>query len=94
VYVEKIEGLFNMVTIENHLKWRVESIAHPYVDYVFSWAENHSIPVHGHCLFCPSYKHCPDWLRGLPPDEVYRSVISHIENYTREYRKVELHTGM
>jgi GH35 family endo-1,4-beta-xylanase len=62
-YVKKVEELFNIVTIENHLKWEAIEWAHPAVDWVFNWAK---IPVRGHCLFWPSYEHCPPWLKNLP----------------------------
>ncbi|KAA0003281.1 MAG: hypothetical protein FE048_01870 [Thermoplasmata archaeon] len=90
-YVKKVEELFNVITIEDHLKWKFMEWAHPAVDYVFEWAEERNIPVHGHCLFWPSYKHCPRWLQGLPPDKVYESVISHVENYTQEFKGKVIH---
>jgi endo-1,4-beta-xylanase len=90
-YIEKTEELFNMITIENHLKWKVMDSAHPSVDYVFDWAEEKNIPVHGHCLFWPSYSHCPDWLEGLPTDEIYDNVISHVKDYATEFNGKVVH---
>nr|NQU92375.1 endo-1,4-beta-xylanase [Bacteroidota bacterium] len=91
IYVNKVGELFNMVTIENRLKWSFYQWAHPAIDYVFEWAENQNIPVHGHCLFWPSYIHCPDWLQGLEPQETYDSVISHVEQYGTEFQGKVLH---
>lgn len=91
IYVEKVEELFNMVTIKNHLKWKMIDRAHPAVDYVFDWAEPRDIPVHGHCLFWPSYEHCPGWVQGLSTEELYHSVIAHVENYTQEYKGKVVH---
>lgn len=90
-YIKKVGELFNIVTIENHLKWKAMEWAHPAVDYVFEWAKRNNVPVHGHCLFWPSYNHCPRWLQGLPPDEIYDAVISHVANYTEEYRGRVIH---
>lgn len=90
-YVAKAGEIFNFVTIENHLKWNFYQWAHPYVDNVFNWADTNGIPVHGHCLFWPSYLHCPDWIEGLPPQETYDSVISHVEQYAHEYRGKVVH---
>lgn len=90
-YVEKAEELFSMITIENHLKWAMIERAHPPVDYVFDWAEEKNIPVHGHCLFWPSYPHCPDWLEGLPTDEIYDNVISHVKEYATEFNGKVVH---
>jgi endo-1,4-beta-xylanase len=74
-----------MVTIQNHLKWVFYEDAHPAVDYVFQWADTNEIPVRGSCLFWPSYIHCPEWLKGLSPSVTYDSIISHVEQYCREY---------
>lgn len=84
-YIDKTGQLFNMVTIQNHLKWAFYQDAHPSVDYVFQWADTNEIPVRGHCLFWPSYIHCPVWLQGLSPSITYDSIISHVEQYCHEY---------
>ena len=84
-YIDKTGQLFNMVTIQNHLKWAFYQGAHPSVDYVFQWADTNEIPVRGTCLFWPSYIHCPVWLQGLSPSVTYDSIISHVEQYCHEY---------
>lgn len=84
-YIDKTAQLFNMVTIQNHLKWVFYEDAHPAVDYVFQWADTNEIPVRGSCLFWPSYIHCPAWLEGLSPSVTYDSIIAHVEQYCREY---------
>lgn len=90
-YVEMVEKLFNMITIENHLKWKMIEGAYPSVDYVFDWAEEHKIPIHGHCLFWPSFHHCPDWLEEQSTEDIYESVISHVDNYSKEFKGQVVH---
>ncbi len=90
-YVEKAGQLFNMITIENHLKWKMYQWAHPSVDYVFNWADEKNIPIHGHCLFWPSYNFCPDWLQVLSPQTTYDSVIAHVEQYCDEFSGKVVH---
>jgi len=84
-YIDKTRQLFNMVAIQNHLKWGFYQDAHPSVDYVFQWADTNEIQVRGTCLFWPSYIHCPAWLQELSPSATYDSIISHVEQYCHEY---------
>lgn len=84
-YIDKTKQLFNMVVVQNHLKWAFYEDAHPSVDYVFDWADSNDITVKGTCLFWPSYIHCPPWVQGLSPVETYDSIISHVEQYCHEY---------
>ncbi len=90
-YIEKVESLFNMVTIEDRLKWESMEISHPSVDNVFEWANNRNIPVRGHNLFWPAYRYCPDWLKNLSSSEIRDAVISHIKEYSLEFRGKVIH---
>ncbi len=74
-YREVVEKWFNHVSVENALKWKAWEGFYGRPEQrrktieALKWLEKKEIPVHGHVLVWPSWKHSPSGLRELAGDK-------------------------
>ncbi|MEM7456583.1 MAG: endo-1,4-beta-xylanase [Planctomycetota bacterium] len=70
-YAAHVESLFNVATLENHLKWRAWSghwgagFAQSVTLDGLDWLAARQIPVRGHAMMWPRYQSVPDSVRAL-----------------------------
>ncbi|PHQ36126.1 endo-1,4-beta-xylanase [Rhodopirellula bahusiensis] len=73
-YREVLKELFNVVTVENGLKWEFwdnkTSQDHNQVLSAMDWCNEHDIAVRGHVLVWPAQKNSPKWITSLYDDPV------------------------
>lgn len=83
-YREELKRLFNIVTIENGLKWKFwdkRDVANQAkVLSAIDWCNQQGVSVRGHVLVWPAQKNSPDWISSLydNPKVLKKVVNTHI----------------
>jgi len=86
-YQETVARLFNHAVLENALKWRAAPRCRAEIaDQMLDWCREREIPVRGHVLFWPNYRHLPPDASELRGDALRQAIREHITDYVSHYR--------
>jgi endo-1,4-beta-xylanase len=86
-YQETVARMFNYAVLENALKWPGKArFRESLADQMLDWCRDHDIPVRGHVLFWPSYRHLPPEAADLRGDALREAIREHIVDYVTHYR--------
>jgi GH35 family endo-1,4-beta-xylanase len=90
-YKEVFARNFNAGVFENAMKWkqmepRRGRIDHSVVDSTLEWADEHGIPVRGHCIFWGVERFVQDWIRKLDDDALREALRRRAKGLTSRYR--------
>lgn len=85
-YKQEIKRLFNMVVLENALKWPAlagdwgSSYDFERAQNAVDWARGEDLPVRGHTLVWPSWENSPSYLQAFEgdPERLAREIEDHI----------------
>lgn len=79
-YRETLLNYFNLAVIENGLKWRMwdaRPVNQPKTLEALQWLADQNMPVRGHVMVWPGYRHLPPWIKSLEDDpEILTKVIN------------------
>ena len=92
-YTEEAVRLFNFAVSENGFKWEAweDEKGRSANDNLVKWAQDHEMPLRGHTVVWPSFKHSPKRLEKLKgdPDALRAEINRHIDEIiTREKGKL------
>ncbi len=78
---ELVRENFNIVTLENDLKWGAWERDKDLPLRAARWCQEHGVDLRGHNMVWPSWRHTPPSLKALQaqPDELRRVVLRHVE---------------
>ena len=84
IYREKVKSLFNLTVLENGLKWRIWEISgeegRERTRKALDWLEANDLPVRGHVMVWPGYRHLPKRIKELGgnKEELRKAIDAHI----------------
>lgn len=81
-YLDEFARLFNIATIEGRMRWRHWDLpgSRAQLREMMDWCRSQGIPLHGHTLVYPGWKHLPERAVSLRerPEELRRLIDQHI----------------
>ncbi|MFC1498125.1 endo-1,4-beta-xylanase, partial [Verrucomicrobiota bacterium] len=88
---ETVSTLFNKVTFENALKWKIHHYISGKNDYIASaldWLKEESLPVRGHCLIWPGWRKVPRDLykHKHEPEKLRKELGNHIREFSAKWK--------
>jgi endo-1,4-beta-xylanase len=90
-YFEAFLANFNAGVTDNAIKWRPMEpergkVNYAIVDATLDWAEEHDIPVRGHCLFWGVPNYIQEWVKELDDDELRDTIKNRAITVGGRYR--------
>ena len=90
-YLRTFQENFNAGVFENALKWepmepRRGEVNYAVVDSILEWADEHDIPVRGHCIFWGTEGRVQNWLKELDDDALRQAVENRGRSLLTRYK--------
>ena len=86
-YRAEIKRLFNYAVLENALKWNFyNGNGFPIASRMLDWCADNGIPVRGHTLLWPSYRHIPTQLRSLRGQDLRNAIEARVKDAVSKTR--------
>ncbi len=86
-FQREVERLYNTVTFENDLKWRMMKPRRlETVEKALTWLAARNIAVRGHCLLWGAYRHLPPPVAKLRGRALLEACREHVLDYARRMR--------
>ncbi len=81
-FADAVRANFNIVTLENDLKWGAWNRDKDTPLRAAKWCQEHDLALRGHNMVWPGWRHLPPNLKELQgkPDELRRAVLDHVED--------------
>ena len=81
-FADAVRANFNVVTLENDLKWGAWNRDKETPLRAAKWCQEHDLALRGHNIVWPGWRHLPPNLKELQgkPDELRRAVLDHVED--------------
>ncbi len=86
-YRAEIKRLFNYAVLENALKWSFNNgNGFPTASRMLDWCADNGIPVRGHTLLWPSYRHIPTQLQSLRGQDLRNAIEARVKDAVSKTR--------